>query len=70
MRGHFAVGFQRREKGEEGRREKGVRGWRAWARPRGGFATRPLSREKGSRENAQDTCLCHEIREYIVGEIY
>ena len=58
------------KQGGERRREKVVRGWRAWVRPCGGFATRPLSREKGSRENAQDTCLCHEIREYIVGEIY
>ena len=58
------------KKGEGRRKEKVVRGWCAWARPRGGFATRPLSREKGSRENAQDTCLGHEIREYIVGEIY
>ena len=41
MRGHFAVGLQSREEG-------GVRGWRAWARPRGDSAVRPLSREEGA----------------------
>ena len=49
-------------------REKKVEG-SAWM-ARVGAPARRLSREKGSRENAQDTCLCHEIREYIVGEIY
>ena len=36
-----------------------MRGWRAWTRPRGGSATRPLSRRREGGENHEK----HEIHE-------